>query len=206
MSGKLIVDTITTERQDLNLIVDNNVTVNGTISAANISSDSNYNDVVAELTSIKERLALLESYTKIINLTTHENGVRRVLTPGLSIEMESFIVNKKSPTSTLLIQGTISGWKGHAGNMQQQWQYGDYVVDAQSVMYDENAWGRIYTTTALILSYPVTGDHIMTFRYCSNFDDNHMPFTVYNPNASDDLSYNRLNQTKSVYLVWEIEI
>jgi hypothetical protein len=59
------------------------------------------------------------------DVTTHVSNVRASLATAASIVLESFTVDKKSPTSILIIDGVISGWGANAGVMQQGWKYGD---------------------------------------------------------------------------------
>ena len=141
---------------------------------------------------------------KVINVTFQVNSTRRVLSGAASITMESFTVNKKSPTSALLIQGSISGKNDHSGSMNQGWKYGAGTeVIAQGIMYTPDDHGKVFPTSAVITGHTTTGSQTMVFRYFTqNGGGGNMPFTVYNPNSTDDA---RLGQTKSVYTVWEIE-
>ncbi|MCA2982050.1 MAG: hypothetical protein INH41_22005 [Myxococcaceae bacterium] len=117
--------------------------------------------------------------------------------------METFTVDKRSPTSFLLIDGTISGWGAYSGDMQQGWRFGSAPeVLAQSVMYDASNLSKIYPTKAVLFS-SVTGPQPLVFRYfTANGQNGDRPFITYNPNSSDNA---RLGQTQSVYVVYEIE-
>lgn len=141
---------------------------------------------------------------KVINVTYRVNSTRTGLAGSPSITLESFTVNKKSPTSFLLIDGTISGKNDHAGSMNQGWKYGSGTeVIAQSLMYAVGTHGKVYPTRAIIAGHATTGPQTLVFRYFTQDGSNgNMPFTVYNPNQSDDA---RIGQTSSVYVVWEIE-
>lgn len=103
---------------------------------------------------------------KVIGVTYHVSGTRTVLSPTASIAMESFTVNKRSPTSILIVQGTLSGRGNHAGDMQQGWKYGSGTeVMAQSVMYGQTVYSKIYSTSAVIAGHATTGPQTMVFRY-----------------------------------------
>lgn len=140
----------------------------------------------------------------IVNVTTRVNATRTPLATASVHTLESFTVDKKSPTSYLFIQGTLSGWGNHSGSIQQGWRYGSGAeVLAQGVMYDNTPHGKVYPTSARIEGHTQTGPQTLTFRYYDRINNGgEAPFTTYNPNASDD---NRLDQTRSVYVVWEIE-
>lgn len=143
-------------------------------------------------------------HSNIVNVTVHVSNTQRAIAPSASISMESFSVDKKSPTSILLVEGTISGHGNASGSMTQGWTYGDGTeVIAQSVVYDENDHSRILSTTAVISGHTTTGPQTLAFRYfCQNDASGNRPFQNYNPDASID---SRLGRTQSVYRVWEIE-
>jgi hypothetical protein len=138
------------------------------------------------------------------NVTIQTSATRRVLSDASNILMESFTVDKKSPTSTLLIQGTISGWGNYSGDMQQSWRLGaGTAVQAQSVMYGQTAYSKIYSTSAVISGHTTTGAQTLEFRYyAANGGGGNRPFQVYNPNGADE---GRMAQTQSVYVVWELQ-
>lgn len=154
--------------------------------------------------TLPQRFASRGPFAHVVNVTVHENVVRRQLTASASIELERFTVDKKSATSTLLIQGTISARGGDAGDFAQEWRYGTGVrVLAQSVMYHGLVFSHVFPTTAVISGHTTTGPQDLVFRY---FDYSggatNRPFEWYNPNNLND---GRIGQTKSVYIVWEIE-
>lgn len=140
----------------------------------------------------------------LVNVTVHSGTTRRAMVSGASITMESFPVEKRSPTSNLLVEGTISGWGNASGSMQQGWRLGSGVeVLGQSVMYGQTAHSKIYGTRVLMTGHTTTGVQDLVFRYFTqNGSGVDSPFLVYNPNSTDD---GRLGQTQSVYTVWEIE-
>lgn len=116
---------------------------------------------------------------------------------------ETFTFNKQSSTSALLIQGSISGWSDASGSIQQFWQYGTGPrTAAQGVMYDNTVHGRVYPTFAYIAGHTTTGAQPLKFIYQDMAGGSQRPFLTYNPSNLDD---NRLSQTASVYVVWEIE-
>jgi len=140
----------------------------------------------------------------IINVTTHTNSTRRSMPSTNSITMETFAVEKRSPTSILLIQGTVSGHGNASGDMQQGWRWGSNPEFlAQSVMYDNTNYSKIYGTTAVMTGITQTGTQNMVFRYfTANGQTGNRPFNTYNQNGSTE---GRNGQTRSVYVVWEIE-
>lgn len=148
--------------------------------------------------------SLLKGITPIIGVTVFESATRKPLAGAVSITMESFMVNKKSPTSILLIDGSISGHTNASGSMQQGWKYGAGAeVLGQGLMYEANVHAKAFPTKAIISGHTTTGPQTLVFRYfCPNGDGGNRPFAVYNPNGSDD---GRLGQTRSIYTVWEIE-
>lgn len=140
---------------------------------------------------------------KVINVTYRVNNTRTVLASAASTVMESFTVNKKSATSLLIIQGTICGYGPFSGMLQQGWKLGAGTeVLAQSVMYDENNFGKVMPTSAVIAGHTTTGSQTLVFRYYSNMGSAERPFLIYNPSNLDDP---RSGQTSSVYIVWEVE-
>jgi hypothetical protein len=142
--------------------------------------------------------------TKFVNLTIIDSSTRAVISPATSITLESFLYDKKSPTSYLLIEGTISARNTAAGAMQQGWRLGSGTEAlAQSLTYTAQVHTVVIPTKAVISGQTTTGPQIMTFRYftADNTTGNE-PFGVYNPNSTDDT---RLGQTHSVYTIWEME-
>ncbi|MCP4136756.1 MAG: hypothetical protein GY754_37650 [bacterium] len=167
-----------------------------------------YATITDDISTIDNRVQSLEAInnglgSRVINVTVHENSVRRALSLAPSITLEDFVVEKKSPTSYLLIQGTVSGHGPYSGDMQQAWKYGSgSEVLAQSVMYDNTNYSKIYSTTAVISGHGTTGHQQLQFRYYANNGLSSRPFNTYNPDSSTEP---RMNQTKSVYIIWEIE-
>lgn len=148
--------------------------------------------------------SLLKGITPIIGVTVFESATRKSLGGAASIVMESFTVNKKSPTSILLIEGSISGHTNASGSMQQGWKLGSGTeVLGQGLQYTADPHAKTFPTRAVITGHTTTGPQTMVFRYfCPNNDTGNRPFAIYNPNSSDD---GRLGQTRSIYTVWEIE-
>lgn len=142
---------------------------------------------------------------KVIGVTYRVNSTRTPLLTGpSSITMESITVDKKSSTSILVIQGTVSGFGNYSGITQQGWKYGAGTeVLAQGMMYDENNFGKLFPTTAVIAGHTTTGPQTLVFRFFNNNGSpGCIPFTIYNPNSIDDT---RVGQTSSVYIIWEVE-
>ena len=140
---------------------------------------------------------------RVLDVTTYTNSTRQALPTSSSITMASFTVNKLSSTSTLVIQGTMSGANEYSGQMQQGWKLGSGTeFNGQTTSYQNNVNGRVVSTSAVIVGHTTTGSQTMVFRYYSVNSGNNMPFQVYNPNASDDP---RLAQTSSVFTVTEVE-
>ena len=206
MSGSIKVNEIIPSSD---LLLDGNVVVNGTLAAHNYDAAVNINSMADTITQLEMRLADLESSINdrvgnITNITIHENDERFVTTAGSPIELDSFGVDKKSPTSILLINGTIAGFSGNTGTMMQRWEYGvESSVIAQSLMYDENGLSKIYPTTAVIRNHTTIGFQSLKLSYYNNDGSGgYRPIYVYNPNSTD---HAHLGQTRSVYTVYEIE-
>lgn len=142
--------------------------------------------------------------TKFVNMTVVDSATRAPISSAVSIVLESFLFDKKSATSFLLIEGTISAKNpNQSGTMQQGWRLGSGTEAlAQTFTYTGQAWGLVTSTKAVITGHTTTGMQIMTFRYFTADGSTSVPFTVYNPNLSDDA---RLGQTHSVYTIWEFE-
>lgn len=142
--------------------------------------------------------------SRILDVTIHQDATRVVLPIACSITLESFLYNKVSSTSILMIEGSIAAWGNASGSMNQGWRLGTGTeVIGQPLMFEANPHSRAFPTRVVIAGHTTTGPQIMTFRYfVINTDCNNRPFVVYNPNASDDT---RLGQTRSVYTIWEIE-
>ncbi|MFT6145315.1 MAG: hypothetical protein ACJAZO_001345 [Myxococcota bacterium] len=140
----------------------------------------------------------------VVGVTTHVTSGRRVLPITNSIQMESFTVDKKSSTSILMVQGTISGFGNYSGSMQQGWRFGSNPeVLAQSTMYDNTSHSRIFSTSVVMSGIGQVGPQNLVFRYFSqNGSASDRPFVTYNPTSADDA---RIGSTQSVYVVWEIE-
>jgi hypothetical protein len=140
----------------------------------------------------------------IINITTRVNNTRAALSVGNSLTMESFVVDKKSPTSYLLIDGAVAGYGNYSGSMQQGWRLGSGTeVLGQALMYEANVHSKLFPTKVIISGHATTGPQTLVFRFfAANASGGERPFNVYNPNGADDA---RLGQTQSVYTVTEIE-
>jgi hypothetical protein len=117
--------------------------------------------------------------------------------------LAQFTVDKKSPTSFLLIDGTISGFGLVNSAITQGWKYGaGNEVVAQSIQAGNSGSSHLFGTKLLITGHTTTGPQTLTFRYFTVAGGASQPFSVYNPNGADDT---RLAQTRSSYVVWEIE-
>ena len=140
---------------------------------------------------------------RVLDVTTYTDSTRQALPISTSVTMASFTVNKLSSTSTLVIQGTMSGTGEHAGHLQQGWKLGSGTeFNGQNVSYGNNTHGRVISTSALIVGHTTTGSQTMVFRYYSVNSGQNKPFQIYNPNATDDA---RLAQSSSVFTVTEVE-
>ncbi|HEY8207107.1 MAG TPA: collagen-like protein, partial [Myxococcaceae bacterium] len=142
--------------------------------------------------------------TKFVGLTNVDSPTRMVVSTAASITLESFLYDKKSATSFLLIEGTAIGKNTDSGSMQQGWKLGSGTeVLAQSTTYTAQAHSVVIPTRAVISGHTTTGPQIMTFRFFSmDGSTGSRPFGIYNPNSTDDV---RLGQTHSVYTIWEFE-
>lgn len=140
---------------------------------------------------------------RVLDVTTYINSTRQALPTSSSITMASFTVNKLSSTSTLVIQGTMSGANEYSGHVQQGWKLGSGTeFNGQTTSYQNNVNGRVISTSAVITGHTTTGSQTMVFRYYAASGAGNKPFQVYNPNATDDA---RLAQTQSVFIVTEVE-
>jgi hypothetical protein len=139
----------------------------------------------------------------VIKKTIHKNCTRTVLTGATSITMESFTVDKQEGSSTLIIEGNLTGHTDSAGGMTQGWKLGTGTeAIGQGVQFSGQAGGQNFSTMASIEGHTTTGAQTMVFRYYSGDGVSvPKPFNVYNPNVTDDA---RLDQTCSVFTVTEI--
>lgn len=142
--------------------------------------------------------------SKVINVTTVISSTRVALGTSSSSVLETFNVDKKSPTSMLIIDGVLSGKNTNSGSMQQGWKYGSSAeVLAQGLTYTAQPHGVTLPTKAIITGHTTTGIQLMTFRIFTNDGSSgSQPFGIYNPNSTDDA---RLGQTRSVYTISEVE-
>jgi len=140
----------------------------------------------------------------VINVTTYTNNTRQALSAAPSIVMASFALNKKSSTSTLVIQGSISGHTPAAGALIQGWKLGSGTeAEGQAVLYTGQSWGVSLPTSVTISGHTTTGSQTMVFRFYTNSGVSETPFTIYNPNSTDSARY---GQTSSVFTVTEVEL
>lgn len=164
-------------------------------------------DLQTEINDLQEQIIDLQNRPqgRVLNVTIHTNNIRRQLFDSDSISLETFSVDKLSPTSTLLIQATISAQRSYSGSMMQGWQYGTGTeVTGQNINFSGETHGVTQSLNAVIFGHTTIGTQTLTFRYFTqNGETVQKPFEVYNPNATDD---NKLGATESVYAVWEIEM
>lgn len=139
----------------------------------------------------------------VINVTYRVSTARQVLwPPAATFVLESFTVDKKSPMSTLIIEGTISFLQGGAA-MRQVWRYGSQSeVRAQINSGVSSHYGAM-PIRAIIAGHTETGPQALELSFHSWNDTTTLPgpFSVYNPNFSDS----NWGETQSVYVVWEVE-
>jgi hypothetical protein len=141
---------------------------------------------------------------KFVNVTTHVGNTRTVLMAAPQLVLETFTVDKRSPTSILIVEGAISAFGSSASGMQQGWKYGGAPeILAQGLTYSTNDANLVIPTKAVIAGWTTTGPQPLTLRYFSSgAGSDGKPFLVYNPNNAE---HPRLAQTQSVYVVTEIE-
>lgn len=150
-------------------------------------------------------LSAADATGKVVNVTAKKSNVRVVMSPFNSFVVESFMVDKKSPTSALFIQGTVSlmVWSDPARAMTQGWKFGSGVEQvAQGYIYTPAGGLSVMPTQAVISGHTTTGPQTMVYRWYAQWADVTNPIKIYNPNTADD---GRLGQTQSIYTVWEIE-
>ncbi len=175
----------------------------GTIDgAATISLYGQYEAV--QLVSNGTNWFRLGATSKIVNVTVYQDSTRVALSDAASIVFETISVTKKSTTSNLLIEGTLAGFGNYSGAMTGAWKYGAGAeVIAQGNMYQNSLQSFSFPTTAWITGHTTTGAQNLVFRfYAVDGTTTNKPFNVYNPNATEDA---RLAQTKSTFIIWEIE-
>ncbi len=140
----------------------------------------------------------------ILGVTFYSDNARVALGLSGSVTLETLSVNKVSPTSTLLIEGTLSGYGDYSGAMTQQWQCvtttGTISVTAQGNTYTAQQYSVVVPTRAVMTGVPA-GSNVLTLRYFDYSGNSDKPFNVYNPNSTDDP---RFGQTQSVFYIWEI--
>lgn len=208
MSGELILDKIKPANLDEIIVLDGHAIINGTMSAQNIDASVDITAMAETIEQLQNRVIELESAAadvsgKVINVTYQESPERKILTSSNEIVLETFGVIKKSSTSILIVQGSISGFGNESGSMMHEWRYGfDTRVLAQSLMFDENNHSKLFPTAAIIKDHTVTGLQELSLVFYTLSGSSGRPFDKYNPNTTDDV---RLDQTKSVYVVYEIE-
>ena len=174
------------------------------------TSDCNHGDLL-RFDSVTGRFACQPSTSvgNVVNVTTHVSNTPQAMGNFNSRVLETIPITKVSATSYLLVQGTLSGRGSYSGDLQQGWRYGSAPeVLAQAVDYSASGHSKIYTTTARI-DTALTGTHDLVFRYYDSVGNGgEAPFSWYNPNSvssTNDGGQDRLGQTQSVYVVWEIE-
>lgn len=142
--------------------------------------------------------------SKILNVTTFTSTTRRSLPAVANYVLESFDVEKMSPTSMLIVQATISGREEYSDHVQFFWDYAGTTAPGQQYGSDNIAAlrGKNVSQQVVFSGVTATGVNTMQLRWQSMSNDADRPFNTYNPNSSDDA---RLQQTSSTYLVWEIE-
>lgn len=126
--------------------------------------------------------------SSVLNVTTRELATRTALSNAANITIDSFTVNKVSPTSILVVHGNISGWGAVSGSMSQVWKLGSGVdVNAQSVTFTNELHSIGIGSSVIISGHTTTGNQALQLRYKSqNGSTSDKPFNVLNPNASDD--------------------
>jgi len=201
MSGELIAKTIQTGAADDPLLINNDVTISGNIDAANISSTIDIDDLVNRINQLEQDVQILKSYKQVVNFTKYVSVERQDLSGASIFKLDEFEVKKISPTSTLFVQGSISGWGNASYAMMQRWKYGESQFEGQSLCYGTHS--RLYPTSAVIETDFVGSQMMELWYYTKNDQAGNHPFTYYNPNSGVE---ERLGQTKSVYFVWEIEM
>ncbi len=141
---------------------------------------------------------------KVLNVTYHIENTRTNLEVAESHTMADFLVNKKSATSVLICRASLSFFGAHSGSLQQGWKLGTgSEFSSGSLTYT----GQFHSTTvpslAIIEGHTTTGPQSIVMRYYSaDGATTNKPYSVYNPNSTDD---NRIGQTSSVFVIWEVE-
>lgn len=141
---------------------------------------------------------------RVLKVTTHTASDRQV-TPGTapsSYILDSFEVDKQSPTSALIVQGTLSGLGSGSEGAALSWTYGTSPpVRAQLAGVTANQWSAV-PTTVVLADTGLTGINELTVRVNTG-RNTQAPFGVYNPNTTDNTT---MPTNQSVFTVWEVEM
>ncbi len=73
-------------------------------------SSAAWNRIVDAIFELDTRTTALTGAGKVLNVTAYKDCTRKVLGLSSNITMAQFAVNKISPTSALVMQGSIAGW------------------------------------------------------------------------------------------------
>jgi hypothetical protein len=197
-SGFLPPRMTTTQRDAVTTPAAGTMIYNSTDSKANIFDGSNWVELGSGASG-----SLGYIVGSVIKKTVHKNCTRVALVGAVSITMETFNVDKQEASSTLVIEGNLTGHTDSAGGMTQGWKLGAGAETiGQGVQFSGQAGGQNFSTMAVIEGHTTTGVQSMVFRYYSGDGASApKPFSVYNPNVTDDA---RLDQTCSVFSVTEI--
>ncbi len=71
---------------------------------------SAWNRIIDAIFELDTRTTALTGAGKVLNVTFYKDCTRKTLTASPSVTMAQFAVNKISPTSALVMQGSIAGW------------------------------------------------------------------------------------------------
>lgn len=176
------------------------------ISASDVNH--NFNELYTAVQEINDRISMT---SKVINVTVHRNDTSSGLLPlAALIELDTFTVDKKSPTSILIIQGTINTYISPSAQrvsyFSQYWQYGSESEAQGQTFSDDNSnylgnyeEYRPIPTSAIISGHATTGPQTLKLVYKSRNGVNGRPFHGYNVSLGS-------SKTESVYTVWEVEM
>mgnify|MGYP003320866354 CR=1 FL=1 len=144
---------------------------------------------------------------KVININRYEWNTRTSVlsTSGGSTRwIYENTFNKLESTSTIVVQAYIQGWSNSAGAVQGVVYVGNQNEESGvGYQYTASSYLKIYHVNTAITNNTQTGTigFGVGFR-ANNGGSNERPFdSWWNPSSSDD---NRLGQSGSIFLVWEI--
>jgi hypothetical protein len=157
---------------------------------------------VTEISSASAAAGVPVGYNNIVQVAIFVSGDRVAMNRQPNIIMEQFLFTKKQSASTVYVNGVLASYSPYSGSMRTSWRLGN-APEVLCPVYHYVAYSgsHVFETTAYINNQPTVGPQLLQFKYiASGAGSAESPFNIYNPNNYDDT---RLDQTQSVYVVWE---